>query len=119
MTLSTTQTHAWLLALGGLLLFGGCATTDFPTDGEARTATDVPDHFLVGTPGGTATTEPDGGEACRNPMVDPRTGTRLRLVRSLRDRGDYEVPNALYGVGRKELLRLDCTTGRAVGIVPQ
>lgn len=80
-------------------------------------ATDVPEYFLVGTHAGPAVSEPEPGSGCRNPMVDPRDGTRLLLVRSAEGRGDYEVPAGRYGVGKQELLRLECETGRVLGIV--
>lgn len=109
----------WRLLFSVLLiaLLSGCATTHFASDSETRAATDVPDHFLVGMPNDATTTEPSPGEGCRNPMVDPRDGTRVRLVRSGESQGDYEVPAGRYGVGEGELLRLECGTGQAVGIV--
>lgn len=82
-----------------------------------RTPAGVPDHFMVGTHTDAMMTEPAPGEGCRNPMVDPRDGTRLRLVRAAEGQGDYEVPPGRYGVGPRELLRLACSTGQAVGIV--
>lgn len=106
-------------ALLGIVLttLGGCASSSFGTDADARTAGDVPGRFLVGLSGSDAVAEPTPGDACRNPMVDPRDGTRLRLVRSSGTRGDYAVPAGRYGVGGGELLRLDCATGEAVGVV--
>lgn len=98
-------------------LLGGCAARTYPLSTEAYAASDVPDHFLVGTHGSDATAEPAAGEGCRNPMVDPRDGTRLTLVRSSANRGDYAVPEGRYGVRPGDLLRLDCTTGRAVNVV--
>lgn len=105
------------LLLVFLLFLGSCASMNFPSDDQARAAKNVPGHFLVGTPNGTKTTEPSPNEGCRNPMIDPRDGTKIYLVRSSEDRGDYKVPTDRYGVGEKELLRLDCGTGRVVGIV--
>jgi hypothetical protein len=98
-------------------LLSGCATTDFGPEREVRAATEVPDHFLVGTPDGSETSEPVPGEGCRNPMVDPRDGAAVQLVRSSGTRADYEVPDGRYGVGRGELLRLACDTGRVIGVV--
>jgi hypothetical protein len=72
----------------------------------------VPDHFLVGEIDGAATREPKPGEGCHNPMVDPKDGTRLTLVRSSSGMGDYEAPEGRYGVGKGQLLRLDCANGR-------
>ncbi len=98
-----------------LLCLTGCATQRPVAD--ASGLRDLPDHFLVGTHTGASTSEPSPGDGCRNPMVDPRDGTRLTLVRSEGGRGDYQVPEGQYGVDRRHLLRLDCASGRAVGIV--
>lgn len=57
------------------------------------------------------------GQGCRSQVVDPRDGTRLRMVRVGGDGlGDYDAPEGRYGVGPKEVLRLDCNTGRVLGI---
>lgn len=107
----------FFLLLVFLLFLGSCATMNFPSDEKVRVAKNVPNRFLVGIPNGTATSEPNPYEGCRNPMVDPRDGTKIQLIRSSKDRGDYKVPTDRYGIGEKELLRLDCATGRVVGIV--
>ncbi len=102
------------------LVLAGCAsTTFFPDDGEAETAPNVPEQFLVGTPSGRARFEivPEG--ACQAVMVDPRDGARLTLVRTARQRGDYDVPSGRYSVAADQLLRLECGTGRVVGRVPR
>jgi hypothetical protein len=58
-------------------------------------------------------------------MVDPRNGTFLNLMRSKNGVGDYQVlgkENELdssYGVDPRHLLRIDCATGKALGIVDQ
>ncbi len=106
----------WLVVLVLVSLAGACATTGFPLDRAARPADDVPAGFLVVTPEGLQPPDASSG-ACRNPMEDPRDETRLRLERSAEGLGDYAVPAGRYGVGAGELLRLDCRTGRVVGIV--
>lgn len=58
-------------------------------------------------------------EACWSPVTDARDGTRLVLVRSRAGRGDYAVPEGRYGVREGELPRLECATGRVLGIVPR
>lgn len=110
----------------GLLLSSSACTLGpgmYASDAQPRAASGTPDYFLVGTiePGGSLT-DPQPNAGCRNPMVDRRDGTRLTLVRSQsRDGGeigDYAVPEQHYGVRAGELLRLDCSTGRTIGIVP-
>ena len=78
---------------------------------------------MVGTiPSGGPLTAPEASGSCRNPMVDPRDGTELRLVRSQPGAGgqlgDYVVPEGRYGADAGELLRLQCGTGRAIGFIP-
>jgi hypothetical protein len=108
----------WLCGAAIALVLGGCATSSTPLRADAltRQAVDTPDRFLVGLHDSDATSEPEPGEGCRNPMVDPRDRTRLILMRAAEQLGDYEVPAGRYGVGQKELLRLECNTGRSIGI---
>lgn len=111
----------------GFLAWSAACTTGpvamYPVDSPARAALDLPDQFMIGTiePGG-ALSEPHRDGGCRSPMVDPRDGTRLILVQSGPGAdgqvGDYRVPEGRYGVRAGELLRLDCGTGRAIGVVP-
>lgn len=114
----------WLAVLVCLMLASGCALgmrSTYPADAPARTASDTPARFMIGSATGE-TSEPRPGDGCRNPMIDPRDGMRLTLVLSQRgpegEIGDYEVPGRRYGVRAGELLRLDCSSGRVVGIVP-
>lgn len=98
------------------LMAAACASTStFPINaGALRAAQDLPVHFVT-----------DDGEAGvengrRSPLVDPRDQTRIRLLRSIAvgssHQGDYEVPEGRYGVGRGEALRIECSTGQALGI---
>lgn len=80
-------------------------------DVMVRTAEDLPERFE--TPTGTSW----GGNSCRNPIVDPVDGTELVLIQSQAGLGDYSVEDGKYGVGRGELLRINCTTGEVVGII--
>lgn len=95
---------------GILLLVMGCSGSR-TGDVMVRTAEDLPAGFE--TPAGTSW----GGNSCRNPIVDPVDGTELILIQSQAGLGDYSVENGKYGVGRGELLRINCTTGEVVGIV--
>jgi hypothetical protein len=88
-------------------------------------AKDLPDHFMVVATGVARREEPKAGEGCKNPMVDPRNGTSLNLIRSKGGTGDYQVLggsyelSSAYGVDSRHLLRVDCATGKALGIVDQ
>ena len=101
--------------MAALASLSGCAWGLRAADADALR--DVPDHFLVGGLPGEANTEPVAEQGCRNPMVDPRDGTRLALDQSANGRGDYRVPAGRYGVPAGGRLRLDCATGRALGVV--
>lgn len=88
----------------------GCATRRdaSSTASSLRAADNPPERFV--------TEGPTSGTACHNPMIDPRDGARLRLIWSADGQGEYEVPAGRYGVGDGEVLRLDCATGRVLGI---
>lgn len=117
-----------IIAFGlSAIAISACATGRgaFPPESAVRPARELPDRFVVEGAAGdsarpTTAPAPAGPAACRSPLVDPRDGTRLRLVRSQEGtRGDYEVPESRYGVGAGDLLRVDCTTNRGIGIVPR
>jgi hypothetical protein len=96
-----------------LTMAGACAPN---ASNAIKPAMDAPTHFLVRAADGKAV-EATPGEACHNPMIDPRDGAFLILVRSAGGHGDYQVPVARYGVRKGELLRIECGTGLVVGIV--
>ncbi len=106
---------AFLLAASALL--AGCASSQHFSGGNPaiQPAIDVPTHFLT-LGSGHKTEEPAPGQ-CRNPMIDPRDGTRIVLVRSTEGRGYYRVPSGRYGVRPGELLLVECGTGRVIGVV--
>ena len=91
-------------------------STFTPNPANLRMAQDAPAQFVTEDGG------PPPEDSCRSPLIDPRDQTRLRLVRSgavgATHQGDYEVPGGRYGVRTGELLRVDCSTGQALGIVP-
>lgn len=107
-----------LLFLALLLLApvftSGCVSSGGPSAAIVP-ATDTPVAFLVEEHG--ALRPPRAGEGCRNPLVDPRTALRLVLERSEGGHGDYSVPEGRYEIGAGQLLRIDCATGQAIGIV--
>jgi hypothetical protein len=107
-----------LRVLAGVLMLaasGGCSTWHkaiaTTPDRIDRPATGAPDLFL--REDGTEIT----GNTCLTPLMDPRDKSLVQLVRAIPVQGDYRVEGGKYGVRANELLRIDCTTGRTVGIV--
>lgn len=95
---------------------GGCASSNY-WEFSPRPATGVPEQFTTeGKPAGVG---------CRTRLADPRDDTQLQLFRSngIEGRapvyvGDYLViPPGKYGVGERELLRVDCDHQRPMGVV--
>lgn len=102
-----------------LLTFGAC-TAHRPAS-PPRAPVNAPDHFLIvvlDASGTETTSEPLGTPACRSPLQD-LDGSRLTLVRSSGGQGDYMVDEGRYGVGARELLRVECATGKPLAIVPR
>ena len=88
----------------------------------------MPDHFLIAGSGIGKAVEPKPGEGCRNPMIDPRDKMLLELRRSANGIGDYRVmagqdagiaSGSKYGMSSRDLLRIDCATGKAIGLVAE
>ena len=112
------------VALGAAAALVACASgRGSMAGGIAAEAKDLPDHFMVVVSGLSQREEPKVGEGCRNPMVDPRNGTVLNLMRSKDGAGDYQVlgvqyeVESRYGVDSRHYLRVDCATGKGLGIV--
>jgi hypothetical protein len=57
------------------------------------------------------------GEGCLSPMRDPITGIEIGLVRSESGLGDYQAPSRSYGMRDDQLIRLECNSGRVLGVV--
>ncbi len=113
-------------AVSALVAFAGCTSSRGSTGRPiVAEATNLPDHFTVAVSGIAQSEEPRAGEGCRNPMVDPRNGTTLNLMRSKDGIGDYQVLGgdfelaSHYGVDERHLLRIECASGKALGIVDQ
>lgn len=104
---------SWILA-AALLTLPGCITIgngSTPGDSTARAAENLPASFR------SVDGAPLADGECRSPLIDPRDGTRLTMVRSQFGKGDYEVPPGRYGAGRRDLLRIDCADGVPLGLV--
>lgn len=108
--------------LGGLLI--ACGTVE-PWNQTPRPASALPDQFK---PDSSFTLEAGSDSLCLVHLIDPRGEPRLLLVRSTMHQvspgisalGDYKVqPPGGYGVGDKQLLRVECGSGRPQGIVTE
>jgi hypothetical protein len=126
------QTSKKLLAAAALLSLAACASGKNDKNDMGGPVVGVPlnmpDHFLVAASGFGKSSEPKAGEGCRNPMIDPRDRTLLDLRRSANGVGDYRVTagqdaglasGAKYGLTSQQLLRIDCATGKPIGIVAE
>lgn len=100
--------HLWIVLI---LMLIGCHSTSSQGD-FLRLAKDPPEFFEP--PSGTEFNE----ESCLNPLTDPRDGTVIILEKSYGNGlGDYKVTGKKYSVGNKELLRVNCKSGKVIGIV--
>ncbi|KFN43038.1 hypothetical protein [Arenimonas oryziterrae] len=102
------------IALLACVIVTACASTGWPSKTDPSVISGTPDHFLVFDAASGALSEPAGPD-CRNPMTDPRDGTRLTLIRSKAGFGDYQTTTPKYGLTGDQLLRIDCRDGRPVG----
>lgn len=98
----------------GLSLLVACGSLPAPS-AAPRAGMDLPERFLVEEAGQWR--EARAGEGCRNPLQDPRDKTTLTLTQSRNGEGDYAVPAGKYGAGAGEWLRVECATGRPLGLV--
>lgn len=126
-----TGRAVWAAILLATLLPGGCirrelSRVEVTSDAmrpDLRTATNLPDRFVIITAAATA------GD-CPPQLRDAGLHTTLRLQRSLtypavdsagsahRVVGDYAVePEGRYGDGEGEGLRIECGTLRGIGVV--
>lgn len=104
---------ALLLAVVTTLACASSHIEDFPGDASARPLTDGPTQFSLGTSSRTRLST----DICQSPLIDQRSGTTLRLERSVPGRGDYEVATGHYGAQAGELVRVDCRTLQPIGLV--
>lgn len=94
-----------------VLMSCGTSQSSFRDSDILREATGTPEVF---EPAPGAEYE---GTSCISPLIDPGDGSRITFIRSTSGKADYEVPRGKYGVEKGELLRVDCRTGKSLGIV--
>ena len=113
-----------VVALLGTSAIASCARTSAMSAERRDTLTVRPasgaparfeprDASLRVSPGDTL-----AGPGCLSPMLDPRDGSEVRFLFST-SYGEYELPVGRYGARPGELLRLECNTGRVIGLVPR
>jgi hypothetical protein len=104
-----------LLALSACTIGGSNSVSPLS---RGRPATDVPDRFEPSAQyARIAPADTVPGNGCTSPMTDPRDGTAIRMREAGSGIGDFQVPAGKYGVREGELLRVECNTGRPLGIV--
>lgn len=96
--------------VSSFMILGGCSSQSFATK-SMRKADLAPASFSA-KPGMEMS-----DTACISPLVDSEDGTEIILVESGKGVGDYKVPSGKYGVKDNELIRVDCQTGKVLGIV--
>ena len=105
-----------VIGIIALSFVAGCGSLNSSTVSESailRPATGISAPFEA-APGVSL----DG--SCKSPLIDPVDGTEIRIERSFSSgMGEYSVPEGKYGVGKGELIRVNCNTGEVVGIVKE
>jgi hypothetical protein len=106
-----------------LMLASACGangSSGFPSNAPLRAGTNLPAQFEPPAGfGRLSPTDTISGGACLSPMRDPRDNSLIKMVRADNGQADYKVADGQYGVGEHQLLRLDCNTGRPLGIVKE
>ena len=107
-----------ILALLGLSNCGYSGSSGLASATPLRQGTDLPHRFEP--PAAFPRIAPEDtitGSTCLSPMWDARDNVELTMIRAAEGRADYAVPSGRYGVKKHELLRLDCNTGKPLGVV--
>lgn len=104
-------------------------------DTVLRPASNLPARFAIRNLSAPGSPMTEATQVCAATLVDPRISAGLQLIRASQSSrtagshdtlvtssysgfGDYAVtPSGTYGVRARELLRVDCTSNRALGIV--
>lgn len=110
-----TTTLKYLAVIQCFILFFSCGSlkNSEASNRIIRQAENTPSQFLP--PKGVSLDQ----NSCKSPMIDSEDGTEIIMVTSTRGEGNYRVPQGKYGVQKGELLRLNCSTGKVLGIVKE
>ena len=102
-----------IIAFGSVILLScgsGNSASEADTD-VLRPASDAPQSFSA------IFATPVGAKDCQSRLIDPVDRVELMLVKSFDGVGDYLVPPGKYGMSADELLRINCRTGKVIGVV--
>lgn len=108
-------TIKYLVVVNCIILLGSCGSLK-NSEGSyriIRQAENTPSQFLP--PKGVSLDQ----NSCKSPMIDSVDGTEIIMVTSTSGEGNYRVPQGKYGVQKGELLRLNCSNGKVLGIVKE
>ena len=113
-----TRTTRAVLGVAAMIVAAGCGSAPrrFPPDSEIRPRAALPASFAVLEAGTPRPARP--GEGCRSPLFDAASGATLFLERSTGGRGDYSNLDGRLHLAAGELVRVECATGRTLGVVP-
>lgn len=92
----------------------GCGSSNASTDADQevlRPPSDAPESFSA------VFATPVGSKDCQSRLVDPVDQVELVLIKSFDGVGDYLVPLGKYRMASDELLRINCRTGKVIGVV--
>ena len=101
------------LIVTGFAIFLGCGSSNTIAENAdiLRPASDAPESFSA------IFATPVGDKDCQSRLVDPIDQVELILVKSFDGIGDYLVPPGKYRMSSDELLRINCRTGKVIGVV--
>lgn len=108
-------TFKYLVVVNCLILLVSCGSLKNSESSNRiiRQAENTPSQFLPAE--GVSLDQ----NSCKSPMIDSADGTEIVMVTSTNGEGNYRVPQGKYGVQKGELLRLNCSTGKVLGIVKE
>ena len=97
-----------------IICLSGCGSSGPATEADSeilRAPSDAPESFSA------VFATPVGSKDCQSRLVDPVDQVELVLIKSFDGVGDYLVPLGKYRMASDELLRINCRTGKVIGVV--
>lgn len=109
--MSIMKTSRLLPGMIFLLAATSCGSSGTTAELISRAPENVPEAFVP------AEGVVFDATSCKSPLIDPDDGTEIMMIRSHSTFGDYLGPEGKYGLRKRELLRINCSTGEVIGIV--